>query len=81
MDENAALQLAGQLGRVEGKLDGMLLEQTRVAARVTSLDEKMNARLSALEVRDNRLIGAAAAVSALVGFLSGWISQLVGGAP
>lgn len=62
------------IGRIEGKLDGMLVEQ----ARITGYIEAESKRIGALEQRVAGILGwasgIAASISIFISFLKDWLN-------
>jgi hypothetical protein len=75
VEEHILYQMSAQLGRLEGKLDGMLSEQTRLSeyANTTS------ARVSALEQSFSRMVGWVSAIAAFVGGASSLVLEWISG--
>jgi hypothetical protein len=61
-ERDILIDISGQIGNIEGKIDGMLTEQARVAEHAQYLSE----RVSKLEATTGRFIGYASGVAAMV---------------
>jgi hypothetical protein len=73
MPDEILLELSQTLGRLEGKVDGLLREQQRVAevSAVTA------SRVNELEAGISRVIGWASGAAAVIAFLVSWVKELV----
>jgi cystathionine beta-lyase/cystathionine gamma-synthase len=61
-ERDILIGISGQIGNLEGKIDGVLKEQARVAETAQALSD----RVSRLEVTTGRFIGYASGVAAMV---------------
>lgn len=75
-------KMSEQIGRLEGRLDGIASEQyrqTKEQARTAAVCEEIKKQVSALEREDAKIYAWAGGISAGVAFATAWLRDLFGG--
>ena len=74
LDNKLTIEINRSLGRVEGKLDGVLTHLEKINGRLDSHSKKIDV----LEDTTNQIVGKASILGAIAGFVGALILTLIG---